>query len=152
MRITDEEQNHTDFDWFCVDRDGSIGHFASAGFKSIPPSVSESAEDLQFLIDFFAQLNARSEGHTVDALLPAEKRKERFLRSFTSMANRGLYSFDVESYLKPDSCYYRVAIPNAPIRFHELPEAVRSILGRTVLKGRLLVQTTAIPYSETLLF
>ena len=39
MRITEREQRDTDFDWFCVDEYGNIGHFASAGFKSVPHTV-----------------------------------------------------------------------------------------------------------------
>jgi len=138
MRISEEEQNCTDFDWFCVDSNGNVGHFASAGFKTLPPTVSESAEDLSFLSAFFNGLNATPEAHVLDELLSPEHRTERYLRSFIAMANRGLFSFDIESYLKSDICYFRVAMPKVPLRLVDIPPNVREVLGRTILKGHLL--------------
>ena len=66
------------------------------------------------------------------------------------MADRGLFSFDIDSYLKPDLCYFRVAIPKSPLRFPDLPDKVREILGRTVLRDRYLAVSPAIQYSVTL--
>jgi hypothetical protein len=150
MRITDDEQWNTDFDWFCVDSDGRVGHFASAGFKRLPLSVAESAEDLRFVTEYFDQLSPSMDGHELDRLLAPDKRNERYLRSFVAMANRRLYSFDIESYLEPDCYYFRVAIPKTPLRLHELPDPVREALGRTMLKGQSLAQSSVIPYLTTL--
>ena len=150
MRISEDEQSCTDFDWYCVDREGGIGHFTSAGFKLIPPSVAESSEDLNFLDQFFNNLNPVQDAHTLDEHLSPEQRTERYLRSFTAMADRGLYSFDIESYLKQGICYFRVAIPRRPLQFSDMPEKVREILGRTLLEDRLLQQCSEVPYSVTL--
>jgi hypothetical protein len=66
------------------------------------------------------------------------------------MADRGLFSFDIESYLKPDTCYFRIASPNIPLRFVDLPGSVQIILGRTVLRKQSLKLSSTIPYAETL--
>lgn len=150
MRISDDEQTYKDFDWYCVDGQGCVGHFASAGFKKLPPSVAASAEELSFLDAFFNQVNSAPDAHELDDQLRPDQRTERYLRSFIAMADRGLYSFDIESYLRPEICYFRVAIPKAPLRFIDLPDPVRLVLGRTALTGHLLERCSAIPYSETL--
>ena len=150
MRITDEEQQSLDLDWFGVDPDGHIGHFASAGFKQIPPSAAESAEDLNYLVSFFQALTPLPAGHELDAALPSKCRTARYLQSFVFMARRGLFSFDIDSYLKPDICYFRVAFPAEPLRIGDLPEEVRRILSRTQLKDRSFATASTIPYLETL--
>jgi hypothetical protein len=150
MHVSEDEQSYTDFDWFWIDDNGNIGHFASAGHKAIPFTVAESVEDLKYLTDFFEGLSAVPDAHTLDEHLGPECRTERYLRSYIAMANRGLYSFDIESYLKPEICYFRVALPTSPLRFVNLPERVRAILGRTVLKDRSLEECSTVPYSHTL--
>jgi hypothetical protein len=150
VQISEDEQTYTDFDWFCVDLCGNVGHFTSAGYKAIPSSVARSAEDLRFLTDFFAGLNAAPDAHALDEHLVLECRTGRYLRDFIAMANRGLYSFDIESHLKPGICYFRVALPKSPLRFADLPEGIRAILGRTVLADRSLEECSVVPYSDTL--
>ena len=152
MRISEGEQNERDFDWYCVDKDGRIGHFASAGFKRIPPSVEESAEDLRLLDEFFKKLSTVPEGHQLDERLTSECRTERYLHSYIAMADRGLFSFDIESHLKAESCYFRVAIPKRPLLFAELPEGVQKVLGRTRLLNYSLQDCSSIPYAATLAF
>lgn len=150
MRISEDEQNGTDFDWFCVDANGNIGHFASGGYKAIPPTVAESDEDLEFLAGFLEGLSDVPSAHRLDDHLGPESRTERYLRSYIAMANRGLYSFGIESYLTPGICYFRVALPASPLRFVDLPERVRAVLGRTVLKDRSFGECSMVPYSDTL--
>jgi len=150
MRISEEEQRDTDFDWFCVDEHGNIGHFASAGFKSIPPTVSESAEKLRSLEEYFASLDPVPGGHQFDEGLDPAWRTERYAHTFIAMADRGLFSFDIESYPRTDICYFRVASPKAPLRFDDLPDNIRTVLGRTVLRKRSLEHSSKISYAETL--
>jgi hypothetical protein len=150
MRITEDEQTYKDIDWYCVDSEGRVGHFTSAGFKLIPPSVAESAEDLKLLDEFFGQLAPDDEGHVLDEHLTPDKRTERYLRSFVAMADRGLYSFDIETYLHPGICYFKVAIPKTPLLLRHLPENVQLILGRSVLMGLSLERSSTIPYAQTL--
>jgi hypothetical protein len=150
MRISDDEQNYKDLDWYCVDSDGRVGHFTSAGFKRVPRSVSESSADLEFLHQFFSTLPGTPNAHDLDEHLTPQQRSERYLHSFVEMADRGLFSFDIETYPTPDTCYFRVAVPKQPLRFADLPEGVRDVLSRTALKDRSFEQCTKIPYSETL--
>lgn len=77
MRISDDEQNCRDLDWYCVDIQGRVGHFASAGFKQVPQSVAESAEDLASLHEFFSSLPAIPNAHVLDDRLTSEHRTER---------------------------------------------------------------------------
>lgn len=154
MEIGIQEQEDLDLDWFCVDEAGDLGHFTTAGFKRLPASVARSAEDLKVVTEYFRNA-AAIDGHGIDDGLADEipdpaNRGERYLRSFVAAADRGLFSFDIASYLKPGICYFRVAIPSKSLRFDELPDNIRDIVGRTVLKGKLLRACSRIPYQDTL--
>jgi hypothetical protein len=155
MKIDHEEQDCVDFDWFCVDAAGEVGHFTTAGFKRLPESVSSSAEDLNLITEYFEKKAPIRCVHQVDGDLEKEvpdwkDHAGRYLRSFVAMADKGLYSYDIESYLKPEISYFRVASPLNPLRLAETPEHVREVLGRTVLKSRLFSKSSRISYGETL--
>jgi hypothetical protein len=53
MIISDEDENTIDYDWFAVDDEGHIGHFATGGCGIMPRSVAASAEDLETITNFF---------------------------------------------------------------------------------------------------
>ena len=155
MEIGVLTQQDRDFDWFCVDETGAVGHFTTAGFKQLPPTVARSAEDLELVTDYFAKEAVAGKGYQVDEELAqeipdAKNRGERYLRSFVAMADKGLFSFDIASYLKPQICYFRVASPTLPLKLADLPEPVRNIVGRTVLKGRAFGSSSRVPYEDTL--
>lgn len=160
MKISFDEQAGTDFDWFGVDEEGLIGHFTTAGFKRLPPSVACSAKDLKLVTNYFENLSPSEGGHNVDSSSIAsalqrdwkgEKDEERYLRSFVAMADKGLFSFDIGSHLKPDIAYFRVALPQVPITVSELPENIRPIVSRTFLKGVRLRDQSHVSYEATLL-
>ena len=79
MEIPFDKQARTDFEWFGVDEDDLIGHFTTAGFKRLPPSVAKSGEDLRTVTDYFGNVGPVRGAHTVDhpclatALLPEWK-------------------------------------------------------------------------------
>jgi hypothetical protein len=155
LEIGLQEQQDIDFDWFCVDEAGEIGHFTTAGFKRLPESVSRSAEDLELVAKYFKDELCGGRGFQVDPLLAdaipdAKNRGERYLRSFVAMAERGLFSFDIDSYLKPGISYFRVACPVTALKFDDLPPPIQQIVGRTVLKRHLLRSSSSVPYEETL--
>lgn len=156
MRITDDQMEVTDFDWFGVDEDGLIAHFASAGFKRLPESVVQSAEDLQTVADYFNQLAPSKGAYHVDPELASRPpwatpaAKTRYLKCFGHMAERGLYSFDIDSYLGTNTAYFRVAIPESPVTIHELPGPLSDIVKRTLLSGIRLRTADKIPYAATL--
>jgi hypothetical protein len=157
MKIEETEQLTTDFDWFGVDEEGFVAHFASAGFKRIPASVSESSEDLGLVSNYFKTEAPVRGAHWVDEdslrLRPdwkGERNEGRYLRSFAGMADRGLFSFDIDSYLKPGIAYFRVAHPLSPLELEQLPEPIRRIISRTRLAGVRLRNQSLISYEATI--
>jgi hypothetical protein len=94
-----------------------VGHFASAGFKRIPPSVAESAEDLKVLHDFFSTLPAVLMGMKSTNTSPHSTIANGTYIALFAIADRRLFSFDTETYAKAETCYFSVAIPKHPLRF-----------------------------------
>jgi hypothetical protein len=141
MDIELVEQQSTDFDWSGVDEEGWIGHFTSAGFKYLPQSVSSSSEDLRLVTEFFQNHAPVKGAHMLDGDLAnvvpdwrGENNEARYLGSFVSMADKGLFSYDINSYLSPGAAYFRVASPESPLPLEELPSNIRTVLSRTVLR------------------
>lgn len=157
MEIGRAEQETIDFDWFGVDQDGFVGHFTTAGFKHLPRTVAMHAEDLERVTDYFRKHAPTTGGHRVSADLgeqipqwQGESREGRYLDSFVTIADKGLYSFDIDTYLRSGLAYFCVAAPMNPIRLADLPEAIRTIVERTKLKGILLRNCSRIAYESTL--
>jgi len=155
VEIGEDIQECRDFDWFCVDDVGEIGHFATAGYKRVPRSVATSLEDLDLVAEYFCKELRPKTNYLVDQDLELEfpdpkDRRSVHIQSFVEMAERGLYSFDIASYLRPNINYFRVAVPITPLSIDDLPKAVREIVSRTVFTGRLLRTTSRIPYVDTL--
>jgi hypothetical protein len=160
MEIPFEKQAGGDFDWFGVDEEGLIGHFTTAGFKRLPPSVASNAEDLKLVTDYFENISPVKGSHIIDdASLSAvlqrgwsgEKNERRYLRNFVPMADKGLFSFDIESYLRPGIAYFRVACPETPLMMSELPGHIGKIVSRTGLRGVRLRDQSRVAYDATLL-
>src|SRR5262245_966752 len=140
--ISESEQESTDFDWFAVDEIGCIGHFTTAGFKLLPRSVASSAEDLKKLTDYFKKLVSTGVRYHVSNDLETEvgpfereAKREQYLAGFVGMAGRGLYSFDIHTYVRPGLAYFCVATPIQPLYVESLPKEIRTIIERTQLKG-----------------
>jgi hypothetical protein len=160
MEIPFDKQTWTDFDWFGVDEEGLIGHFTTAGYKRLPPSVASSAEDLKLVTDYFEN-NAPIKGsHAVDENSVAtalqrnwagEENEGTYLRTFVAMAEKGLFSFDIEAHLRPGITYFRVAYPEVEITIGGLPDRVANVVSRTVLRGVRLRIQSRVPYDATML-
>jgi hypothetical protein len=157
VRIDDSEQEMTDFDWFAADEQRYLAHFATAGFKHLPASVTRCAEDLAAVTEYFQNRAPVFSGHRVNPDIgrdrsdwKGEAEEARYLSSFVKMAARGLYSYDIETYVSPMTAYFCVAIPIRPLSLDDLPQEVREIIGRTVLKGVRLEATPRIEYGSTL--
>ena len=155
--IPEIEQEATDFDWFAADERGFIGHFTTAGFKLLPKSVSESAVALKKVTNYFKQLTPTGIGYHVSGDLDkqtgpfeSEGKRAQYLSSFSEMAARGLYSFDIDTYVRPGLAYFLVAAPVQPVRLDSVPMDVRAIVERTRLKGIRLGETSLIDYELTL--
>jgi len=155
LHIPEDEQLYSDFDWFCVDNEGFIGHFTTAGFKRLPKSVAACREDLDSLMRYFKSAAPLREGHIVDSDLATHvpdvmSRGERHLHSFVAMADKGLYSYDIESYLRENSVYFRVALPIRPLHVSELPSEISKILCGTILETVRFREAAEIGYAATL--
>jgi hypothetical protein len=152
MESEKQELANIDFDWFCVDEWGEIGHFSTAGYKSLPRSVVSYAEDLRLVTDYFLKEAPIMGIPLVDSDLEKEMPGfgKRYLRNYIAMAVRGVYSYDILSHPEPGISYFRVVSPEAPVRMEDLPERIRTIVGRTVLHGSPLRRCSRIPYEDTL--
>jgi hypothetical protein len=155
--IPESEQQERDFDWFGVDEDGCIGHFTTAGFKLLPKSVSANANDLQKVTHYFEEKAPSGTGCNVSKDLEKEighfknmNERAPYLFDFCEMANKGLYSFDIDTYVKPSLAYFCVAVPNLPLKLESLPPNIRAIISRTFLKGIRFAEISRIDYEFTL--
>lgn len=54
--FTEDEQWHSDLDWYAIDRDGRIGQFLTAGNRLLPPSFASNKEMTEQLSDYFENL------------------------------------------------------------------------------------------------
>jgi hypothetical protein len=155
--ISESEQQETDFDWFGLDENGCIGHFTTAGFKLLPKSISTNAEDLQKIAHYFEEIAPTGAGCNASRNLDEEvghfkneNERAHYLSNFIEMADKGLYSFDIDTYVKPGLAYYCVAIPNLPLKLESLPQSIRAIISRTFLKGIRFAEISRIDYKFTL--
>ena len=55
--ISYDEETSRDWDWFAVDDESDIGHFATATFRLLPTSVRGDWERAEELITFSQQRN-----------------------------------------------------------------------------------------------
>ena len=145
--ISDMDEEVNDYDWFAVDKEGNIGHFATGGVGTMPRSVAISSSDLTYVTDFFrrtlpssTQAHLASKAREASEQMDSDALVERRFRDFIMMAGRGIYSFD-HSYalgrpnqrIRPCPLYYRIAIPASPIHLSDLPDAIQAILVRTAM-------------------
>ena len=136
MQISELDQEIYDFDWFALDKEGLIWHFATGGCGAMPTSVASSREDLQKVTDFFRsrcpeKLSTRVcqefEAHV--ELMKSAHAREVYLRYFVEMASRGLFSYDCMRSIKPPTGYFQVAKPSTPLQVSSLPHEISEILG-----------------------
>jgi len=158
ISVNEDEQMWTDFDWFAMDFASHIGHFTTGGFKKIPATVSCSADDLRTITAYFAELRSKSDYSISDHLdrfvtdWKGAHRESRYLKSFVRNARTGLFSYDIETYIKPDSQYFQVASPVTPLSVSDLPESIQAIIRRTSSPQRLFSSSPTIPYEETIVW
>lgn len=131
-QLTYDEQWYDDLDWFAVDQDGRLGHFATAGFRLLPPAVAANKENWQALCNYFNQLPAvrgyRISPELDKQIAPSKASDEKYLSSFAEMSARGLYSYDTFDYTRHERPYFRVTIPEVELKLEDLPPEIASIL------------------------
>jgi hypothetical protein len=122
VRLEKQRIIGTEFDWFAVDGDGHIGHFATAGYGPVPAAVLTRMEDVQGLQERVLQL----------PIIGRAKRRpwaSGDIENWLQLAKRGLFSYDFKSHSGP---YRLVATPAQPLRVTELPEALSALIGLVV--------------------
>lgn len=66
------------------------------------------------------------------------------------MADKGLYSYDIDTYIGPGLAYHRVAVPLNRMAVDELPGHVQAIVRWTKLGRISFEQSSRIEYEPTL--
>ncbi|MCW5963218.1 MAG: hypothetical protein KIT83_04190 [Bryobacterales bacterium] len=106
---------------------------------------------------YFKQLEPTGAGYRVSRELEtevgefsSESDRSRYLHSFAEMADRGLFTFDIDTYEREGLAYFLVAEPMEPIVVDALPREIQNILERTQLKDFRFGKDVHIPYQVTL--
>lgn len=87
----------TDIDWFAVDQNGVLCHFATAGRGHVPREVARSMENWEAANECVDALPSIFDVLVVEAGLPAfksEKQRQGFIAMHVEMARKGLHSHD----------------------------------------------------------
>lgn len=87
----------TDIDWFAVDQNGFLCHFATAGRGHVPPEVAGSMESWEAANECVDALPSTFDVLVVEAGLPAfksEKQRQGYIAMHVEMARKGLHSHD----------------------------------------------------------
>ena len=136
--IDDKQEFARDWDWYAVDPDGNIGHFTTAGLRPLPKSVKQDLEAAEALDEHFQERAVPVGGSLIREAVEADAggwknstARERYLKSFDEMAQKGLFSYNTQLVHSTDAKYYLVARPEKPLRAADLPGEVRNLLERT---------------------
>ena len=141
---TFSESTTIDLEWWAVDINGQIAHFATAGFAGFPGKITIAEYDR--LLDYFKDeapaISAICESpdwrklygyipeEDVTPKMPLEKRLYYFFHNKEVMCERGIYLYDTNPNSEKWSTYFRILIPTVPLLFHQLPEDIQKILDR----------------------
>jgi len=140
MEISAIDQEVSDYDWFAIDTQGNVGHFASNG-GILLESVAASAENLQLVVDHFKSSQVITGFRLAPTFsypsdIKSIEQKKIFVSSFTAYSEYGLYSFDrYEPNYRGDLSkqnYIPVSQPNKPIHINQLPETIQVILSKLI--------------------
>jgi hypothetical protein len=131
MHFSGIDQEVLDLDWFAVDADGRILHFASAG-GVLPASVAVSQEALALLVEHFGSLPETLQADAVQVAPSIKQEKGIRYDSFLDYARRGLFSFDkTDLGSRLNSCYHLIARPQYQLTVADLPTEIAAIVSQT---------------------
>jgi hypothetical protein len=135
-QIEYDEEHTRDWDWYAVDLQGKLGHFATAGFRSLPIGFKNDLEGTERCIQyFFEEATVRCDflvrtGLERDAgNFKTLDQRDRYPKFFAEMGRKGLFSFDTEL-TPPPGKYFLVTTPQRPLFIDQLPADVRGIVAR----------------------
>jgi hypothetical protein len=139
--ISDFEIEIEDIDWFAIDSVGEVAWFTSGAYGSIPSSTRSSRNDLNTLRDFFedylsiitlGKIDPKAFDNVILASNTPEIRESVFSWN-AQVASKGLYSYDSHDAVPLSGEYFRVSIPEHPIKMQAFPEQIKNILSNTLL-------------------
>lgn len=126
MDMDDEFLEINDLDWFASCHKGFVAHFATGGRGFVPFSIRTSISTYELLYDYFYSLAESFEFVVIEKNLPefsSQVQRERYLTSFSSMARRGLFSYDVND---EGNGYKLIAMPLNGKGTLEIPLEIRA--------------------------
>ncbi|MCU6328543.1 hypothetical protein KSU19_12860 [Enterobacter quasiroggenkampii] len=121
----DDDFLENDLDWFLSGQDGFLAHFATGGKGPVPEEIRESIDNYELIYDYFYSLEPLTDVEVVEYNLPYfpdEEQRSRYLKSFTEMSRKGLFSYDFR-----DGEYKLISKPLYPLKFSMLPGDIKSI-------------------------
>ncbi|WP_010252796.1 hypothetical protein [Acetivibrio cellulolyticus] len=135
-RVSDDEVFEYDILWFAVDSQNEIAQFDSGVYGLLPESVRGSLEDLESIACFILEKlddtsQTKVSENVFDRVILKDSRevtKKSYFKHSLEFSRKGLYSY--ESYdSKPTSYqYFRVSMPDNPLKLSDLPEKYKCIL------------------------
>ncbi|WP_236190253.1 hypothetical protein [Pseudomonas paraglycinae] len=124
MEMDQEFLELHDLDWFASSLDGTVLHFATGGRGFVPDFVRQSISAYEEVYDYILTMSAGCGVEIVEKNLPgfnSDIERQRYLKSFSEMAGRGVFSYDVFD----DGGYRLIAKPAVPLKLSDLPGQVR---------------------------
>jgi len=142
-RISDEEIFDYDILWFAVDSNDEIAQFDSGVYGLLPENVRRSKEQLENLSEYICERLEKSSETIISQdvfkrvilVNSKEETKLAYLERSLGFSRKGLYaynSYDTEPNLYQ---YFRVSMPEKPLKLSDLPEEYRSILEQYKLEN-----------------
>jgi hypothetical protein len=154
--INTSEELAQDWDWYACDQEGHVGHFTTAGLRTLPRAVKKDREGTEHLTQYFFNEAQDRGGYSVRPGAEADAggwqqpgSRERFLKSFVEMARKGAFSYNTEMVHGRGAKYYLVAKPERPLRIADLPPAIREMVSRVRMPIS-FAATEYIPEADTL--
>jgi hypothetical protein len=131
MVISEIDQEVSDFNWFAVDCNGYLIHFASIGNR-LPPSVSASKENLELLESYFMSLPILFT--EVDIFPHLATAAVSYSQLYLEYACRGLFSYEAIIPAGPMGTTHKlVARPPHTLTLADLPDEIAKIISKTQL-------------------
>ena len=127
-----------DVDWFSVNENKNVAHFAAGGCGFIPNAIKKSYSLVEALFDYIDKLDDVSEVTIVKKNIPklhSEKYINRYLYSFNKMASKGIYAYDVSDMNGINQAYSLIAFPKSPITYVDFPENLQRVLSLSLITG-----------------
>ncbi|UXZ94142.1 hypothetical protein K3169_17370 [Pseudomonas phytophila] len=126
MKMDDGFIEVNDLDFFASFINGVLAHFATGGRGFVPASIRNSVSDYELVYEYILSLHDDYEFEVVEVNIPTfstTAQRDRYLKSFVSMAKKGLYSYDVFR-----DGYRLIAVPRKGRNSSELPARVKMAL------------------------